>query len=172
MKTPWSCTSKGHNMLPIFQPKENCSRPFFSSDFSLAVVNWINCKGKRTIQLQIDEFWWALEREIRKGISPPQNPSPGWISFKKSKSGFRGFPYLSIGKSEKGFVKLFSWTAMFFLLIMRARSILLFVRTVFQILFPNRTATMKIQKQISQHDLSVEVRFRISRSIANPKSGF
>ena len=31
---------------------------------------------------------------------------------------------------------------------------------------------MKIQKEMSQHDLSVEIRFRISRSIANLKSGF
>ena len=101
----------------------------------LAAVNWIICKGKRKIQLQIDKFWWALEREIRKQISPPRNPASGWISIKKSKSGFRGSPfYRSIGKSEKGFVKLFSWTAVLFLLILRARARLLFVRTVFQIL--------------------------------------
>ena len=102
----------------------------------LAVVNWIElCKGKRKIQLQIDEFWWALEREIRKQISPPRNPASGWISIKKSKSGFCGSPfYRSIGKSEKGFVKLFSWTAVLFLLILRARARLLLVRTVFQIL--------------------------------------
>ena len=69
------------------------------------------------------------------------------------KSGFFGFPfYRSIGKSEKGFSKLFSWTAVFFLLIMRARTRPLFLTTVFKSLcgFPNRTVKMKIQKQISQ----------------------
>ena len=39
----------------------------------------------------------------------PRNPSSGWISIEKSKSEFREFPfYRSIGKSEKGFTKLFS----------------------------------------------------------------
>ena len=52
---------------------------------------------------------FPIEREIRKRISPPRNPSSGWISIKKSKSGFHGFSfYRSIGKSEKGFAKLFS----------------------------------------------------------------
>ena len=70
------------------------------------------------------------------GESENGNPSSGWISIKKSKSGFFGFPfYRSIGKSEKGFAKLFSWTAVFFLLIMRARARPLFLRTAFQILF-------------------------------------
>ena len=41
-----------------------------------------------------------VDFEIR--ISPPRNPSSGWISIKKSKSGFHGFPfYRSIGKSKK-----------------------------------------------------------------------
>ena len=38
---------------------------------------------------------FPIEREIRKRISPPTNPSSGWISIKKSKSGFFGFPFLS-----------------------------------------------------------------------------
>ena len=58
-------------------------------------------------EIRISNF--AIEREIRKRISLPRNPSSGWISIKKSKSGFCGSPfYRSIGKSEKGFVKLFS----------------------------------------------------------------
>ena len=68
-------------------------------------------------EIRISDF--AIEREIRKRISPPRNPSSGWISIKKSKSGFHGFPfYRSIGKSEKGFAKLFSSTAVFSLLIL------------------------------------------------------
>ena len=78
---------------------------------------------------------FAIERETRKRISPPRNPSSGWISTEKSKSGFFGFLfYRSIGKFEKGFAKLFSWRAVFFLLIMRAPARPLFLRTVFQIL--------------------------------------
>ena len=34
-----------------------------------------------------------LDFEIRKLISPPRNPSKGWISIKKSKSRFHGFPF-------------------------------------------------------------------------------
>ena len=50
-----------------------------------------------------------LNPDFPKWISPPRNPSSGWILIKKSKSGFFGFPfYRSIGKSEKGFAKLFS----------------------------------------------------------------
>ena len=52
---------------------------------------------------------FPIEHEIRKRISPPRNPSSGWISIKKSKSGFLDFPFCrSSGKSEKGFAKLFS----------------------------------------------------------------
>ena len=69
-------------------------------------------------------YWVAFDGEIKilkSGfrISPPRIPSSGWISIKKSKSGFHSFPfYRSIGKSKKGFAKLFSWTAVLFLLIM------------------------------------------------------
>ena len=100
-------------------------------------------------------FWF--EREIRKRISPPRNPSPEWISIKKSKSGFHGFRfYRSIGKSKKGFAKLLSWTAVFLFLIMRARARArarpLFLRTVFQILFRISQSNGKNEnpKQISQ----------------------
>ena len=86
---------------------------------------------------------------------------------KKSKSGFHGFRfYRPIGKSEKGFAKLFSWTAAFLLLIMRARARPPFLRTVFQIL-------LRISQSNGKNRyLSVEIRFGISRSIANPKSRF
>ena len=58
-------------------------------------------------EIRISDF--VIESEIRKRILPPRNPFSGWISIKKSKSGFHGFPFhRSIGKSEKGFAKLFS----------------------------------------------------------------
>ena len=67
-------------------------------------------------EIRISDF--AIEREIRKQTSPPRSPSSWWISITKSKSAFHGFVlYRSIGKSEKEFAKLFSWTVVFFLLI-------------------------------------------------------
>ena len=72
--------------------------------------------GFETLTLRVRSFEksgfnpnFTIEREIRRRISPTRNPSSGWISIEKSKSGFHGFPfYRSIGKSEKGFAKLFS----------------------------------------------------------------
>ena len=61
-----------------------------------------------------------------QGGFQPRNPNPDFVDF---------FFYRSTGKSAKGFAKLFLWTAVFFLLIMRARVRPLFFRTVFQILF-------------------------------------
>ena len=103
------------------------------------------------LEIRISDF--AIEREIRKQISPPRNPSSGWISIKKSKSGFHGFPfYRLIGKSVKGFAKLFSWTTVLFLLIMRTRARTLFLRAVFRILFriSQSNGKKEIQKLISQ----------------------
>ena len=87
------------------------------ADRELGCVRW----GNPDLDFENLNPDFPIEREIRKRISPPRNPSSGWISIKKSKSGFFGFPfYRSIGKSEKGFAKLFSWTAVFVLLIMPA----------------------------------------------------
>ena len=62
-------------------------------------------------------------------------------------------------------LKLFSWTAVFFLLIMRKRAAQFFKSSSG---FPNRTKKEKSKNSY----LSAEIRFRISRSIGNPKSGF
>ena len=51
--------------------------------------------GNRDLDFQNLNSDFPIEREIRKRISPPRNPSSGWISIKKSKSGFFGFPFLS-----------------------------------------------------------------------------
>ena len=113
---------------------------------------------------------FPIEREIRKRISAPRNPSSGWISIKKSKSGFFGFPFCrSIGKSEKGFAKLFSWTAVFFLLIMRAHARPLFLRTVFQILF--RISQSNGKKENPKTNISAcksIFGFRVRLQIRNP----
>ena len=50
--------------------------------------------------IRISDF--AIERKIQKQISPPKNPSSGWISIKKPKSEFHGFPFHhSVRESEK-----------------------------------------------------------------------
>ena len=85
--------------------------------------------GKSDLDFQNLNPDFLIKREIRKRNSPPRNPSSGCISIKKSKPGFHGFPfYRSIGKFEKGFAKIFSWTVVFFLLSMRARAGPLFLR--------------------------------------------
>ena len=113
---------------------------------------------------------FPIEREIRKRISPPRNPSSGWISIKKSKSRFHGFPfYRSTGKSEKGFAKLFSWTVVFFLLSMRARARPLFLRTVFEILI--RISQSNGKSENSKTDISALKSvfvFRVRLQIRNP----
>ena len=130
-------------------------------------------KNLRRTKQWLQSAWisnFAIERDIRKQISPPRNPSSGWISIKKSKSGFHGFPfYRSIGKSEKGFAKLFSWTVVFFLLSMRARARPLFLRTVFQILF--RISQSNGKNENPKTDISAlksVVGFRVRLQIRNP----
>ena len=51
--------------------------------------------GNPDLDFQNLNLDFPIEHEIRKRISPPRNPSSGWISIKKSKSGFFGFPFLS-----------------------------------------------------------------------------
>ena len=53
----------------------------------------MNTRAAFNREIRILDF--AIEREIRKRISPPRNPSSGWISIKKSKSGFFGFSFLT-----------------------------------------------------------------------------
>ena len=59
---------------------------------------------------QKSENWFYLREIRRQDGFQLRNPNPD-------------FPFCrSTAKSEKGFAKLFSWTAVFFLLIMRARA--------------------------------------------------
>ena len=118
---------------------------------------------------RISDF--AIEREIRKRILPPRNPSSGCIPIKKSKSGFHGFPfYHSIRKSVKGFAKLLSWTAVFFATYAYASKTVV-LKDSFSSLFSDFPVERTKWKSKNRY-LSVEIRFRISRSISNPKSGF
>ena len=81
------------------------------------------------------------------------------------------FIYRLNGKYENGFAKRSREQWSFFLLIMRARSRPLSLRTVLKMVF--RISPQKKQKErISKRRfLSVEIRFRIWRSISNLKSG-
>ena len=51
--------------------------------------------GNPDLDFQNLNLDFLIESEIRKRISPPRNPSSEWISIKKSKTGFFGFPFLS-----------------------------------------------------------------------------
>ena len=86
-------------------------------------------------EIRISDFAIENRKQISpiSQISPPRNPSSGWISIKKSKSGFHGFPfYRSMGKSGEGISKTVLLNSGLLLLIMRARARPLFLRTVFQ----------------------------------------
>ena len=144
--------------------------------FYVVVLNDYTVKRSRARSIGKSRFRFNLnpdfpiEREIQKRISPPRNPSSGWISIKKSKSGFHGFPfYRSIGKSENKFAKLFSWTAIFFFIIMSARARPLFLPTVFQILF--RISQSNGKNENPKTDISAlksVFGFRVRLQIRNP----
>ena len=134
-------------------------------------------------EIRISDF--AIEREIRKQTSPPRSPSSWWISITKSKSALHGFAlYRSIGKSEKEFAKLFSWTVVFFLLIYACACKTTVLKNCVSNPFsdfppsplpPNpllKKKEKRKERESKNRYLSVETRFRISCSIVNPKSGF
>ena len=86
-----------------------------------------------------------------------------WELCPRGESGFHGLPFFcSTGKSEKRFAKLFSWTSVFFLLIMHARARPLFLRTVCQSFFgfPNRT----VQRKSINRYLKSKIRILRSKS--------
>ena len=115
--------SKSQDCCVTFKPKNY-----------LEILLSAHARTSQADMLHLDQK--AAKCTTCKPRNPVRNPSSGWISIKKSKSGFHGFPfYRSIGKSKQGFAKLFSWTAVFFLLIMCAHARPLFLGTVFQILF-------------------------------------
>ena len=76
---------------------------------------------------------FPIEHEIRKRISPPRNPPSGGFQLRIPNPDFMDFLFTipAIGKSKKGFAKLFLRTVVFFLLSMRAHARPLFLRTVF-----------------------------------------
>ena len=55
----------------------------------MSVIRKMNTRVAFDWEIRISDF--AIEREIRKLILPPRNPSLGWISIKKSKSEFMDF---------------------------------------------------------------------------------
>ena len=96
---------------PFYAYNHNYNKIVKSDWLSTALISALGCVrlGNPDLDFQNLNPDFPIEREIRKRISPPRNPSSRWISIKKPKSGFFGFPfYRSIGKSQKGFAKLFS----------------------------------------------------------------
>ena len=142
--------------------------------------------GNPDLDFQNLNLDFPIEREIRKRISPPRNPSPGSISIKKSKSGFFGFPFLSFDwEIRKRICKtvlvnsglLFSNYAG-----LHARP--LFLRTVLQILFRISQSNDKkgnpkdpdldflIEIHPEDGFLGGEIHFRISCSIGKSRFRF
>ena len=113
---------------------------------------------------------FPIEREIRKRISPPRNPSSGWISIKKSKSGFFGFPFLSfVWEIRKRICKTVLVNSGLLLLIMRVHAGPLFLRTVFQILF--RISQSNGKKENPKRNIAAlksVFGFRVRLQIQNP----
>ena len=120
------------------------------------------------------DFGFCYRTRNPKRMSLPRNPSSGWISIKTSESGFHGFPfYRSIGKPEKGFAKLLSWTVVFFLRITRARARPLFLRIVFQILFRISEKKKNGKKANLRGDISaLKPVFGFFVGLKNLKSGY
>ena len=84
--------------------------------------------------LKVSYVSLILTAKIRKWISLSRNPSSGWISINKSKSGFHGFPSLLFNwEIRKRICKtiLLDSGLLLILLIMHAGAKLLFLRTVF-----------------------------------------
>ena len=85
-------------------------RPFIYSTIFVSFLHEMNIdrgwlQRRSDIKVSFIPKWNAIQM-IWKRISPPRNPSSGWISSKKSKSGFHGFPFhRSIGKSGKRICK-------------------------------------------------------------------
>ena len=115
---------------------------------------WIRLRsiGKSDLDFEIHTSDFTIEREIRKRISPPRNPSSMWLPTKKSKSGFRWFPYFPFDWEIQ---KLFPWTVVFFQLIMRARARPLSLRTVLKILPKISQKKKKRRKGYPRKDFSV-----------------
>ena len=124
-----SCHSNKMTPLPIllatvFLCTGNCPRELFSA---IAALVFVKFKGA---------FDWEIRAKSEKGFHLREICPQGGFQLRNPNPDFLDFPFCcSIGKSKKGFAKLFSWTVVFSLLSMRARARLLFLRTVFQILF-------------------------------------
>ena len=83
------------------------------------------------------------------GFHLPQIRPYGGFQLRNPNPDFMDFLLLFDSETEKEFAKLFSWTVVFFLLIMRARARPLFLRTVYQISQKNG------KKENSRTDISV-----------------
>ena len=128
--------------------------------------------GNLDLDFEIRICDFAIEREIRKQISLSRNPSSGWISIRESKSGFHGFPSLPYDwEIRKRICKtiLLNSDLLFANYACACKTAVLknsFSNPFSD--FPNKRKERKSKRRYP----SIEIPFRISRSIANPKSVF
>ena len=122
---------------------------------------WLSSIGKPGFRFWNPDFGFC--NRTRNPFSDfTRNPNPDFMDFLLT---------VRLGNPKKDLQNCSRQERSFFLLIMHARARPLFLRTVsFKSLsgFPNRTVKRKSKNRF----LSVEIRFQISRSIADPKSGF
>ena len=111
----------------------------------LLTLRWIGKSGFRILQSNTKSENKFYLREIRpQDRFSLRNPNPDFMDFLSN---------VRLGNPKKDLQNyIFSWTAVFFLLITRARARPLFLRTVFQILFriSQSNGKKEIQKHISQ----------------------
>ena len=128
--------------------------------------------GNPDLDFEIRIWDFAFEREIRNRVSLFRNPSSGWFSIKESKSGFHGFPSLPYDwEIRKRICKtiLLNGGLLFANYGCACKTAVL--ENSFSNSFSDFPKNWKERKSKHRYP-SIEIRFRISRSIANPKSVF
>ena len=110
IKCPNFYSGRLRNLLNLLNTRSSINAGYLTKELVSKLGLELGCVrlGNPDLDFQNLNPDFPIEREIRKRISTSTNPFSGWISIKKSKSGFFGFPFLSLtGKSEKGFGKPF-----------------------------------------------------------------
>ena len=105
--------------------------------------------------------FWILKSNAksRKWISPQRNPSSSWIAIKKTENGFHGLSGEIYSREQSGFL-----FANYGCACKTAVHLELFFKPFFGF-----TKKKRKERESKNRYFSVEILFRISRSIANPK---
>ena len=108
-------------------------------------------------------------RNPKTDFTSEKSVPKGGFQLRNSNPDFMDFPFTVQLGIRNRFAKLFSWTAVFFLLIMRAHARPLFLRAVFQILF--RISQSNGKKENPKTNISAlryVFGFRVRLQIRNP----